>query len=61
MIMAGMDGMPVDISIPAIKVVMDFYGVGDNRAVFQKVLLAARVDINEIHEKRRQERQSKGE
>ena len=59
--MAGMDGTPIDVNIPAVKIVMDFYGVGNSKAVFDKVLIAARNEIHEIHEKRRIERQSKGE
>jgi len=60
LIMAGMDGTPIDISIPAVKIAMDFYGVGSDRVIFEKVLLAARAEIHEIHEKRKQERQAKG-
>jgi len=60
LIMAGMDGSPIDVSIPAVKIVMDFYGVGENRRIFQKVLMAARAEIHEIHETRKRERQTKG-
>ena len=60
LILAGMDGAPIDISIPAVKIVMDFYGVGDNQRVFRKVLMAARAEIHEIHETRKRERQTKG-
>jgi hypothetical protein len=60
LIMAGMDGTPIDVSIPAVKIVMDFHGVGDNRIVFEKVLTAARAEIHEANERRKLERQSKG-
>lgn len=59
-IMAGMDGTPIDVSIPAVKIVMDFFGVGENRAIFEKVLTAARTEIHEANENRKLERQSKG-
>ena len=60
LIMAGMDGTPIDIHIPAVKIVMDLYGVGDSRRVFDKVLIAARSEIHAIHEKKKEERQASG-
>lgn len=36
-ITAGM-GEVIDISIPAVKIVMDLYGVEDQKSCFQKVL-----------------------
>lgn len=60
MIMAGMDGTPIDVSIPAVKIVMDFHEVGDNRIIFEKVLRAIRHEIHESNERRKLERQSKG-
>lgn len=60
MIMGGMSGEAVDISIPAVKIVMDFHGVGDSRCIFEKVMMAARAEIHESHEIRKNERQTKG-
>ncbi len=60
LIMAGMDGTPTDVSIPAVKIVMDFHGVGDNRIIFEKVLRAIRHEIHEANERRKFDRQSKG-
>lgn len=60
LIMAGMDGTPIDVSIPAVKIVMDFHGVGDDRIIFEKVLRAIRHEIHEANERRKLERQSKG-
>lgn len=31
-------GQPIDVSIPAIKIVMDLWGVKDQRTVLQRVL-----------------------
>lgn len=59
LIMGGMDGTPIDINIPAVKIVMDFYGVGDSRLVFDKVMQAARTELHEIREQRKNDRQDK--
>ena len=60
LIVAGMDGTPIDVSIPAVKIVMDFFDVGNNRIIFEKVLRAIRHEIHESNERRKLERQSKG-
>lgn len=60
LIMAGMDGQPIDISIPAIEIVMGWMGIKNKWACAQKVLKMARCDIHDINEQRKNERQSKG-
>lgn len=60
LIYVGMEGVPVDVNIPAVKIVMDFYGVGESKTIFHKVLMAVRAEIHEIHEKRKREKQAKG-
>ena len=60
LIMAGMDGTPIDVSIPAVKIVMDMYGVGDNRRIFDSVLTAVRSEITAAHERREADRRLKG-
>jgi hypothetical protein len=36
-IFAGMDGIPVDLDYKAVKIVMDLYGVENQRECFEKV------------------------
>ena len=36
-ITAGQNNVPVDISIPAVKIVMDIYNVGDQRKCLESV------------------------
>ncbi len=36
-ITAGQNNVPVDISIPAVKIVMDIYNVGDQRTCLESV------------------------
>lgn len=59
LILAGMDGTPIDINIHAVKIVMERYGCWGNWQLFDKVLNVARAEIHETNENRKLERQNK--
>lgn len=61
LIMAGMDGSPIDVSIPSVQAVMQMFGVADSPVVFGKVLSAVRNDIKNFQTKRESKNQLRAE
>ena len=57
LILAGMEGVPLDVNIPALKVIMERYGCWGNWTVFDRVVNAIRLEISGVHEKRMAEKQ----